>query len=224
MTITIHNDLIQGSEEWHAARCGLLTASEMKHIITPAKLEYAKNDKSRGHVYELAAQRITQYVEPSYISNDMLRGHDDEIRAKELYSDKYAPVTDAGFITRNIDGMILGYSPDGLVGDDGQIEIKSRCQKYQVQTIVEGEVPQEYILQIQTGLLVSGRAWCDFISYSGGLPMFPYRVMADKEMQAKILMAAIEFESKVNEVIEKYKVNSKALHMTERHIESEMFL
>ena len=56
--ITYHNDLIQGSDEWHAARCGLLTASEVKLILTPT-LKIAANDKTRAHVWELLAQRLT---------------------------------------------------------------------------------------------------------------------------------------------------------------------
>ncbi len=72
--ITYYPDLIQGSDEWKSARCGLLTASEMKLIITPTTLKIASNDKERAHLYELLAQRITRYVEPSYISDDMLRG------------------------------------------------------------------------------------------------------------------------------------------------------
>ena len=81
MTITYHRDLIQGSDEWLAARCGLLTASEMKLILTPT-LKIAANDKTRAHVYEIAAQRITRYVEPTYIGDDMLRGQEDEIIAR----------------------------------------------------------------------------------------------------------------------------------------------
>ena len=153
MAITYHTDLIQGSEEWHNARRGLLTASEMKLILTPT-LKMAANDKSRAHLWELAAQRISGYVEPSYIGDEMLRGWEDEIRARDLYAKRYAPVEEVGFVTNDQWGFTLGYSPDGLVGEDGLIEIKSRRQKFQVQAIATGEVPDEYALQIQTGLLV----------------------------------------------------------------------
>lgn len=83
MPIIYHAELIQGSEPWHAARCGLLTASEMHLIVTPT-LKPASNDKERAHLYELLAQRITGYVEPSYISDAMLRGHQDELDAITL--------------------------------------------------------------------------------------------------------------------------------------------
>jgi putative phage-type endonuclease len=186
MTITYHDDLIQGSEEWHQARCGLITASEMKLILTPT-LKVANNDKTRAHVWELAAQRITGYVEPTYIGEAMLRGHEDEILARALYSEHFAPVTEVGFVTNDEWGFTLGASPDGLVGDDGLIECKSRIQKYQVQTIVEhyraATIPDEFALQVQTALLVTGRKWCDLISYSGGLPMTAMRWFGHEKMK-----------------------------------------
>jgi len=222
--ITVYNDLLQGSDEWLAMRCGLLTASEMKLIITPSKMQFANNDKSRAHVFEIAAQRITQHVEPAYISDDMLRGMEDEAVARELYAKHYAPVQQAGFITHEIRGITLGYSPDGLVGDKGVIEIKSRRAKYQVETIINDEVPEEYLLQIQTGLLVSGRKWCDFISYSAGLRLYVKRVMADYEMQGKILDAAIAFDAAVKERINDYVNKIVNLVPTERKAEGDLVI
>lgn len=225
MTLKYHTDLLQGSEEWLAARVGILTASEVKLILTPT-LKIANNDKTRAHVWELAAQRITQYTEPSYIGDDMLRGFDDEIRARDLYSEKYAPVEEIGFITDDRFGFTIGYSPDGLVGDDGLIECKSRRQKYQIQTISENAVPDEYMLQLQTGLLVTGRKWIDFISYSGGLPMFVTRVIPDAAIQTAIIDAATEFEAKVVQAVQSYHDNVKAhgYHATERVVVEEMYL
>jgi hypothetical protein len=230
MTITYHPDLIQGSEEWHAARCGLITASEMKLILTP-KLKVADNDKTRAHVWELAAQRITNYVEPTYIGEAMLRGHEDEILARALYSEHFAPVEECGFVTNDEFGFTLGASPDGLVGDDGMIECKSRIQKYQVQTIVEyfrdGTTPDDFTLQVQTALLVTRRRWCDLISYSGGLPMRAMRCFADLEIQAAIIDACEAFEAKIAEAIRDYHAALSAderLIPTERRIEEEMFV
>ena len=77
MTVTVHRDVEQGTDEWLALRCGLLTASEVHNIITPTG-KPAKNEKMRSHAYDLLAQRITGYVDPRYISDDMLRGYDDE--------------------------------------------------------------------------------------------------------------------------------------------------
>ena len=229
MTITIHNDLIQGSDEWHAARCGLLTASEMKLVLTPT-LKVADNTKTRAHVWELAAQRISNYVEPTYIGDAMLRGHEDEILARLLYSERYAPVEETGFVTNDKWGFTLGCSPDGLVGDDGMIEAKSRCQKYQVQTIVEeyreGLIPEEYALQVQTAMLVTGRKWCDFISYSGGLPMAVIRVLPDQATQDAIIDAASKFEARICAAITDFHdaVLARGYPATERRIEEEMVI
>lgn len=225
MTITYHNDVDQGTDEWHQLRCGVLTASEVKHILTPT-LKIANNDKTRQHVYEIAAQRITRYTEPQYIGDDMLRGYADEITARDLYSVTRAPVQEVGFITSDALGFTMGYSPDGIVGDDGLIECKSRRQKYQVQTISDGVVPDEYVLQLQTGLLITGRKWIDFISYSGGLPMFVQRVLPDAEVQAAIVTAATEFEARVVQVIRSFEDNVAAhgYPATEREIVQEMFL
>lgn len=230
MTIVCHKDLIQGSEEWHQARCGLLTASEFDRIITPT-LKIADNVKSRAHLWEIAAQRISKYVEPQYISEGMLRGHDDEIEARRLYRQNFAKVEECGFVTNDKWGFVLGCSPDGLVGDDGMIECKSRVQKYQVQTIVEhytdGTVPEEYTLQIQGELLVTGRKWCDLVSYSNGLPMIPIRVEADAAVQAAIIEAAAKFEARINEVVADYHAaleSDTRLIPTERKVEQEMFV
>jgi hypothetical protein len=225
VSLTIHTDIVQGSEEWLAARCGMLTASEMKRIITP-KLAVASNDAERAHLFELLAQRITQHVEPAYISDDMLRGQEDEIEARALYAQHYAPVETVGFMVRDFGGGLrIGYSPDGLVGDDGLIECKSRRQRFQVETICQGEMPAEYRIQVQTGLLVSGRSWCDFVSYSGGLPMCPIRVEAEPETHAAILEAARTFEERLAMRLAQFRqaIAEHRLIPTERRVQEELF-
>ena len=223
--IKYYDDLIQGSDEWLAARRGLLTASEMKLILTPT-LKIASNDKERTHLFELLAQRISGYVEPQYVSNDMLRGNEDEVEAKILYAQKYAPVHDVGFITNDEYGFMLGFSPDGLVGDDGFIECKSRKQKFQVETIITGEMPSEFMMQVQTGYLVTKRTRCDFLSYSGGLPMAVIPVPPNYEIQDAIIAAGTAFEKRLAEQLDRY--HSAIKHTarftpTERRIEFEMY-
>lgn len=225
-----HPDVVQGSDEWLALRLGLLTASEMKLILTPT-LKMASNDKERAHLFELLAQRVTGYVEPHYISDDMLRGIADESRAVAKYEEKHGPVDRVGFITNNKWGFTLGYSPDGLVGKTGAVECKSRRAKYQVQTIIENvgidrseTIPAEFLMQCQTGILVAELEWVDFVSYSGGLPMATIRVHPDERVQTAIIEAAGEFEQRIAEKLEIYRAASADLPMTERVIETEMFL
>lgn len=221
--IVCHGEYEQGSDQWLQARCGMLTASEVKLILTPT-LKTADNDKSRAHLWELLAQRITRYVEPHFISDDMMRGHQDEVDARILYSEKYAEATtDVAFMTNHRFGFRIGYSPDGMVGDDGLIECKSRRQKFQAQTLVEQAVPAEYALQLQTALLVSEREWIDFVSYSGGMPMYVHRVYPDPESHNAIVTAATMLETQLRYKQASYEETASRFHPTERRIEQEMF-
>jgi len=229
-SIKYHRDILQGSDAWLECRRGILTASEMKHVITPS-LKIADNDKCRAHVWEIAAQRITGHVEPSYISDDMLRGMDDEIEARNLYAKHYEPVEEVGFVTNSKWGFTIGASPDGIVGDDGGIEIKSRRQKFQIQTLVENvteeTIPADYVIQVQTCLLVTERKWWDFISYSGGLEMPAIRVYPNPVIHAAIIAAATAFEAKVQEKVDAYHAVKKTkarLIPTERRVEQEIML
>lgn len=205
--VTLHTDLQQGSAAWLHARLGLMTASELKLVVTPT-LKMADNDKTRAHLYELLAQRVTNHVEPQFQSYDMERGNFDEEHARAKYAETYAPVIECGFITNDRWGFTLGYSPDGLVGDDGLIECKSRAQKWQMQTLVEyvakDVIPPDFIIQVQAGLLIAEREWCDFISYSGGMLMPTVRVYPDPEIQDAIVTAATAFEERLNEKLEIY--------------------
>lgn len=223
--ITYYPGVEQGSDEWHALRCGMLTASEMKLIITPT-LKSAKNVKERTHLFELLAQRITKHVEPSYISDDMLRGINDENEACALYSKHYAEVTPTGFVINRSLGFPIGYSPDGLIGDDGLIEIKSRRAKFQAETILNREMPSDYLIQAQTGLWVTQRKWLDFVSFCGGMPMMTIRVYPDLEVQSAILTAAVEFErilaDRMNDYASALLRDDLRLIPTERKIEQEM--
>ena len=211
---TYHHHIEQGTPEWHDIRRGVLTSTAIKTLITPTG-KLADNDKTRAHVYEVAAQRINGRTEQGYSSFDMMRGHVEEILARDLYSQHYWPVAECGFVTNDKLGFTVGYSPDGLVGEDGLIEIKSAKAKIQVQRIVDKGIPTEHIAQVQTGLWVSGRKWCDFISYSNGMAMQVVRVNADPKYHALIEAAAQAFEAKVNDVIAAYERNSKYLYIAD---------
>lgn len=230
MGVTYHPQVVQGSTEWLEMRRGLLTASEMKLIITPT-LKMASNEKERAHLYTLLAQRIVGYVEPGYIGDDMLRGHEDEVDARIAYQTNYAPLEDCGFITNDKFGFKIGYSPDGLVGADGVIEVKSRKHKFQIETILEyvaaDTAPAEFMIQVQTGLLVSERKWCDFISYSAGLPMATVRIYPDPKIQEAIVEVATAFEVRMAKKYLEFEavMNSSArLLATERRTELEITL
>jgi predicted phage-related endonuclease len=203
MTVTYHRDIVQGSKEWLELRRGMLTASEMKLIITP-KLKIASNNAERTHLWELLAQRITGRVEESFQTNDMLRGHAEEAEARYVYEQRYQPVETCGFITNDRWGFTLGVSPDGLIRETGLLECKSRVAKYQVETICKWDVPDEHVIQVQTALLVSERNWLDFVSYSNGMLMATITVEPDPLAHEAIVEAATKFEAKLAAKLAEY--------------------
>ena len=214
--LRIYEELEQGAPEWLAARGGIVTASVMHQLVTPT-LKVANNDTSRGLTLTLVAERITGHVEMIVPSRDMERGTLDEPYARAAYSDDAgAPVAEVGFMVRDFGGYRIGYSPDGLVGNDGLIEIKSRKQKIQLRTVLADEVPAENMAQIQTGLLVSGRAWLDYVSYCGGMPLYVKRVFPDPDWFATIIAAAISFEDTATTMFDTYATRVEGRPLTER--------
>lgn len=216
MTLHTYPDVIQGTDEWHNLRRGIVTASTIGQLITPKTLKLASNDTSRALTQTLIAERITGWTEPVYVSTDMMRGTLDEPVARDLYSTHHAPVTETGFMVRDDWGYRIGYSPDGLVGDDGLIEIKSRRAKSQLMTILSGGVPLSNVAQIQCGLLVSGRKWCDYVSFCGGMPLYVSRVHPDERWFNAIHEAVAEFEDIARDLIADYRLAADGLPPTER--------
>lgn len=227
MTLHTYPDVEQCSDEWLDLRRGLITASTIGRLITPKTVKLAGNPESRALIAELAAERITGWSDPVYVTADMQRGVDDEPRARDLYSEKYAPVTETGFMVEdNIGGkgFRLGFSPDGTVGEDGLIEVKSRRPKKHVETVLAGEVPLENVAQIQAGLLVSGRAWCDYISFAGGMHLYVKRMTPDERWFAAIVAAVEQGELAIEAMVNRYQGSVVGLSMTERVVELEMVI
>lgn len=190
-------------------------AKEQSEVV----LEPARGDVARGLTALLTAERITGWTDPTFISDDMMRGMDDEPIARAKYSEHYAPVTESGFMVEDRWGFKIGYSPDGLVGDDGLIEIKSRRSKVQLTTILVGEPPIENMAQLQCGLLVSGRKWIDYVSYCAGMPLWVKRVLPQQKWFDAIVAAVEVFESNAADWITTYRAAVDGLPATEREPE-----
>ena len=216
--LEILKDIEQGSEQWHDARRGIVTASIVGKLITPT-LTVANNDTSRAVTLQLVAERITGHTDPTYVSADMERGNLDEPIARAAYTEHIAPVTELGFMVEDKWGFPIGYSPDGLVGDNGLIEVKSRRQKTQLHTILNDRVPPENMAQIQTALLVSGREWCDYVSLCGGMPMWIIRVLPDERWFNAITTAVDQFETNAAAMTRDYLLATDGLPETERGID-----
>lgn len=225
MTFTQFHDE-QGSDTWLQSRCGVLTASVIGKMITAKTLKPASNDTSRAIAKSLVAEMITGYVEPVFVNDDMWRGTLAEPIARDLYATHYTdlPVVEAGFMTRDDDGPTVGFSPDGLVGDEGLLEIKAPRQGKHFSTILNGYPPVEHMPQLQTGLYVSGRAWIDFVSYNAGMPMSVKRVYPDAKWREAIIATARAFEANAAEQIALYVENSQGFISTERQVEKDLAL
>ena len=215
MTLTILDDLEQGTPEWFAARRGIVTASVVGKLLTPT-LKIADNDTSRDLTTTLAAERICGWTEETPMTADMWRGVDSEPIARDIYSGHYQQAVEVGFMLWQEDGWQLGYSPDGLVGVDGLIEIKAPRAKTHLNTILADRVPPFYMGQLQAGLLVSGRNWIDFVSYVGGMPLFVKRVLPDPAWFDAITAAVAQFEQRATQIVADYTKATDGLPATER--------
>lgn len=186
-------------------------ASHLPPVYSPAD-----NETSRNLIATLASERITGHVEDSYTSLDMFRGIIAEPFARDLYSEHHAPVVEVGFLVREFDGFKIGFSPDGLVDDDGLIEVKAPRAKNHLATIIANTVPLHYMAQCQTGLLVSGRAWIDYVSYCGGMPLWVKRVVPDPRWHDAILAAAAAAEHAITERVAAYMQAVTGLPLADR--------
>ena len=191
-------------------------AEHARNQSSSTVIEPARNPESRSLTTLLVSERITGWTDPSYYGEDMWRGHDDEPRAREKYGEHYEPVTEAGFMVRDDWGVQIGYSPDGLVGDDGLIEIKSKRPRIHLVTILADNPPIDDMAQMQCGLLVTGRKWLDYIAYCGGMPLWKRRVYPDQRWFKAIIAAVQTFEENAAEMMRIYDEATTGLPMTER--------
>ncbi|WP_223528299.1 lambda exonuclease family protein [Pseudomonas sp. A-RE-23] len=180
----IITDIAQGTPEWLALRLGIATASELDCLLVSGKGEAGFGVAAFTYMDQLIGERITEEAaEIPFQTKATIRGHDQEMVARSLYEGREeVSATQVGIILNHG----IGYSPDGLVGDNGLIEIKTKLPKFQVGVILADEVPKEHIPQCQGGLWVSEREWIDFISYWPGMPLFVKRMYRDEVMIRKI--------------------------------------
>lgn len=173
------HDVQQTSEEWIRLRLGIPTASNFDQIMTPAKMQLSKSaDKL---IARLIGEKLSPFLPDraeSYASRAMQWGQETEAEARRFYEmEKNCTVTNGGFCTT--DDEKLGCSPDGLIGDDGCIEIKCPEPGTHVGYLLAGTLPDEYKPQVHGHLIVTNRKYCDFLSYAIGLPPLLVRVEPD---------------------------------------------
>lgn len=180
----------QYSEDWWRVRKGVPTASNFGKVFT------AKTMKPSASQDDYIAELIADRVDPTppefvvqYTNPEMMHGLETEGEARAFYAmDRDVEVEEVGFCLTD-DGR-FGCSPDGLVGEDGGLELKCPQLKTQVKYLLAGTLPDEYRGQVHGSLIVTGRAWWDFLSYAPGLPPLLLRVTRDEYTDA--LEAALE--------------------------------
>lgn len=161
------NSAIQGTPEWLQERLGKATGSRFHDVCLKIRTGEAAGRKN--YRYQLIAERLTGSSPESYKSSAMQWGNDHEASARLAYEFKTGyTVDESGLI--NHSELMAAVSPDGLVGQDGSIEIKSPNTSTHIETLYKKKVPYEYLEQVDGLLWVTGRKWCDFISYDPRLP------------------------------------------------------
>ena len=192
-------DVVQGTPEWFAARCGIPTASNFDKIVT-SKGEPSK--QRTKYLYQLAGESITGIPEETYQNAAMQRGIEMEAEARNLYSMTTGEeLKEVGFCV----SKGCGASPDGLVGEKGGLEIKCPNLTTHVGYLLENTLPTDYFQQVQGNLLVTGRDWWDFQSYYPGIKPLIIRVYPDKNFIGLLENELRKFCLDLNVVIKKIK-------------------
>lgn len=197
----------QRTEEWYKARLGKVTASRVADVL--AKTKTGVSASRANYLTELVVERLTGQQAEFYTNDAMQWGTDTEPQARMAYeAHKNVLVDEEGFIDHpSISNF--GCSPDGLIGDDGLIEIKCPNSKTHIDTLLSGKAPSKYIPQMQTQMAVTGRQYCDFVSFDPRLPedlqLFVTRVERDDEYIAKLEEEVSAFLKEVDETVTKLK-------------------
>lgn len=193
--------ILQRSEDWHADRCGKVTASRIKDVDAKPKAGKAHN----ALTLTILTERLTGAQEESFTNSAMQWGIDQEPYAIAAYENETGNfVIGTGLIDHPTIKM-SGASPDGLVDQDGQLEVKCPSSQTHLNTILTQEVPTEYVPQITWQLACTRRKWCDFVSYDPRLPehlqLVVIRVNAEDLDIAGIEQSVIKFNQKIDQII-----------------------
>ena len=197
--------LEQGTEEWKMARLGHVSASNLDAVMAKVKTGEAKT--RLDYKIRVATEQITNAIQDSYSNQFMEWGIEQEPFARMAYEARTESFVEKTGFWKHPDIKWFGCSPDGLVGDDGLIEIKCPKSTTHVKYLLDNELPSDYYWQVHGQMLVTGRKWVDFISFDPRMPehkqLFIIRVNRDEEIMAQLKVAVIGFLSEVDEMIQK---------------------
>jgi putative phage-type endonuclease len=197
----------QGTDEWFAIRIGKVTASRVADVIAKTKSGYSTSRDN--YMAQLVCERLTGKKGESFTNAAMQHGTETEPLARLSYEvANNVLVDEVGFVPHPSIKM-AGASPDGLVGDDGLLEIKCPNTATHIETLLSETVPTKYYTQMQFQMACTGRMWCDFVSFDNRLPeelqLFVKRVPRDdmyiKLMEAEIVQFLVELDDKINKLM-----------------------
>ena len=196
----------QRSEQWFAARVGRVTASRVADLMARTKTGWGAS--RANYMAELIAERLTGQPAERFVNAAMAHGTATEPEARNYYAFMTDnAVEEVGFVEHPAIAM-TGASPDGLIGDDGLIEIKCPNTASHIDTLLGQAVPGKYITQMQWQMACTGRAWCDFASFDPRLPE-PMRMFVRRiERDDKLIM---ELETEVARFLAELDANVTAL-------------
>lgn len=191
----------QRSPEWMAARIGVIGGSSIGDVVAGGTGKMRKQ-----LMYRMAGEILSGQNYIGYQSADMIRGVEQEPEARSLYELVSGnTVEQIGMVK---DGTHFGCSPDGLVASDGMIEIKCPIPSVHIEYFIDGVVPSAYRKQIQWSLGVTGRAWCDFVSYSPTVsdkPILIIRSERNEKLISELRIAADTFIAEMLEIVKKIR-------------------
>ena len=194
--------IIQGSPEWFASRLGKVTASRVNDVVAkPTTAAY------RNYRAQLVAERLTNEVAESFSSPAMQRGTELEPDARSCYEFLSGnDVIEVAIIEHPTIDM-SGASPDGLIADDGLVEIKCPNTANHIDYLLANKCPTQYVNQVQWQMSCTGARWTDFVSYDPRMPihlqLFVVRVNRDNEKIAVLEETVISFLAEVTEMVAK---------------------
>ena len=161
-------EIAQRSEAWFRARIGKVTASAVADVL--AKTKTGVSASRVNYLIKLAIQRVTGQIEESFTNDAMQWGIDNEDQARVAYEVASGNFVDqVGFVDHEIIDW-FGCSPDGLVNNDGLVEIKCPNSATHWEYFKTKEVPKKYFIQMQAQMSCTGRKWCDFVSFDPRMP------------------------------------------------------
>lgn len=198
-------DCEHGSDVWAAARCGLVTASRCADVT--AKIKKGESAARRNYRAELIVEILTGRPCSHYVSQEMQWGLDQEPFARAAYEMQRDVLVDAcGFVT-HASIPRFGASPDGLVGDDGMLQIKCPNTSTHLAWMLAGCVPEEHVPQMLAEMSCSGRQWSDLVSFDPRLPehlqLFICRLEFDGELVAALEAQVVAFNAEIDATIAK---------------------